>query len=119
MRGSLPLDWEARFASLRPVEPRSKRPGPARSGETFVALKTMMLLAVITAAPATCTLPGETETGALRDASPAALAALPEGIDPAFLIRDENGCYGVAIEAAEVPTGPPLLDAAGNIVCDA
>lgn len=80
-------------------------------------MKTVLMIVLVTAAPATCTLPGET-TGTPRNVSPAALAALPNGIDPGFLIKDENGCYGVALEAAEVPTGPPLIGADGRQVCD-
>ncbi|WOI55276.1 hypothetical protein [Palleronia sp. LCG004] len=75
------------------------------------------MIALVTAAPASCMMPEE-EPGRVRDVSPAALAALPQGVDPAFLIRDENGCYGVALEASEAPNGPPLRDATGQQVCD-
>lgn len=51
--------------------------------------------------------------------SPAALAALPTGIDPSFLIKDGNGCYGIAVEQTEPQTGVALLDASGQQVCDA
>ena len=80
-------------------------------------MKTFLMIALVTAAPATCTLPNET-AGTVRDVSPAALAALPRGIDPGFLIKDENGCYGIALEASEIPSGPPLVNVAGQQVCD-
>lgn len=83
-----------------------------------MALKSLLLVALVTAAPATCSLPGQEDDGVIDDISPAALAALPPGVDPAFLIRDENGCYGISIEAADPPTGPPLIDASGLPVCD-
>lgn len=53
--------------------------------------------------------------------SEAALAALPPGIDPGFLIRDSNGCYGIVIEVpepGEPQTGAALLDAGEQQVCD-
>ncbi|WP_375261635.1 hypothetical protein [Palleronia sp.] len=53
-----------------------------------------------------------------RDVSPAALAALPRGISPEFLIKDASGCYGVALEASEPLRGVPLLNDAGLQVCD-
>ncbi len=72
------------------------------------------------AALAGCEMPNATdETGLLRNISPQALAALPSGIDPRFLIRDGNGCYGVALEVTEPPSGIALMDAAGQPVCDA
>lgn len=57
--------------------------------------------------------------GRLDDISPRALAALPPGVDPAFLIRDREGCYGIAIEDVDPPSGPALRDAQGNQICDA
>ncbi|RVV99300.1 hypothetical protein EKE94_00965 [Mesobaculum littorinae] len=86
-------------------------------------MKILMALALATA-PATCNLatPQEEEpTGPQRltDISPAAMAALPEGMDPTFLIRDGNGCYGIAVEASDPPRGIQLIDDAGQPVCDA
>jgi len=54
----------------------------------------------------------------LRNVSPAAIAALPPGIDSTFLIRDDNGCYGLAVEQTEPQTGVALLGADGRQVCD-
>ncbi|QFU09220.1 hypothetical protein PARPLA_02410 [Rhodobacteraceae bacterium THAF1] len=54
-----------------------------------------------------------------RGTSPAALAALPAGMSPAMLIRDGNGCYGLAIEATEPVSGIPLRGPGGAQVCDA
>ncbi|SPJ24058.1 hypothetical protein [Palleronia abyssalis] len=59
------------------------------------------------------------EDGTVRNVSPAALAALPRGISPEFLIKDANGCYGIALEQAEIPSGIPLRNDAGQQVCDA
>lgn len=56
-----------------------------------------------------------------NEPSAAALAALPPGVDPGFLIRDSNGCYGIVIELpqqGQPQTGPALLDANGQQVCD-
>ncbi|WP_102107132.1 hypothetical protein [Oceaniglobus roseus] len=50
--------------------------------------------------------------------SPAAIAALPPGVDKSFLIKDANGCYGIGIEQSEPQTGVALLDATGKQVCD-
>lgn len=83
-----------------------------------MAMKTMMALALVTAAPSNCLMPNVDEEGRLLNISPAALAALPPGVDPAFLIRDENGCYGIQIEVTDPPSGPALLDKNGNAVCD-
>lgn len=83
-----------------------------------MALKTLMIMALVTAAPASCLMPDVDENGRLLNISPAALAALPPGVDPAFLIRDENGCYGIQIEVTDPPSGPALLDKDGNAVCD-
>ncbi len=55
----------------------------------------------------------------LSDISSAALAALPSGMDPRLLIRDRAGCYGIAVEATEPPSGIALFDANGQPVCDA
>lgn len=54
-----------------------------------------------------------------RDVSPAALAALPRGMSPGFLIKDGSGCYGLALEATKPLRGVPLLNDAGQQVCDA
>ncbi|WP_425093236.1 hypothetical protein [Tropicimonas sp. S265A] len=54
----------------------------------------------------------------LDDISPAALAALPDGVPPSLLIRDGNGCYGIAIEKTEPQTGAALLDANRQPICD-
>ena len=85
-----------------------------------MALKIMIIMA-LAAAPGACELadPGKPEPAGLRNVSPAAIAALPPGIDPSFLIRDENGCYGLAVERTEPQTGVALLGADGRQVCDA
>lgn len=54
-----------------------------------------------------------------RDVSPAALAALPRGMSPQFLIKDAANCYGLALEAGDPVRGVPLLNDAGQQVCDA
>jgi len=54
----------------------------------------------------------------LEDISPRALAALPEGVPPSLLIRDANGCYGVAIEKTEPQVGAPLIDENRQPICD-
>jgi hypothetical protein len=59
------------------------------------------------------------EDGSVRGVSPAAMAALPRGISPAFLIKDVNNCYGIAVEASDPPRAVPLLNDAGQQVCDA
>ncbi|SFG22937.1 hypothetical protein SAMN04488020_101577 [Palleronia marisminoris] len=54
-----------------------------------------------------------------RDVSAAALAALPRGMSPQFLIKDGADCYGLALEASDPVRGVPLLNDAGQQVCDA
>lgn len=56
------------------------------------------------------------EDGRLRNISPEAMAALPEGMDPGFLARDEADCYVLAIDASG--TGVPLRNDAGAPICD-
>ena len=73
----------------------------------------------LVAMSAGCVMTEYDESGRLRDISPAAMAALPTGIDPAFLIRDETGCYGIALEAGEAVEGIALRNAQGVQVCDA
>ncbi len=55
-------------------------------------------------------------SGRLRNISPEAMAALPRGIDPAFLVRDDNDCYVIVLEAEG--SGVPLRNNAGVQVCD-
>jgi hypothetical protein len=50
--------------------------------------------------------------------SPAAIAALPPGIGPEFLVQSGNGCYFIAVEETEPQTGVPLTNASGQQVCD-
>lgn len=54
----------------------------------------------------------------LNDISPRALAALPAGVPPSLLIRDSDGCYGIAIEKTQPQTGAALLDANRQPICD-
>lgn len=54
----------------------------------------------------------------LTDISPEALAALPAGVPPSLLIRDGNGCYGIAIEKTDPQIGAALLDANRQPICD-
>ena len=86
-------------------------------------MKTLAPLALSAALLSACVVP---EGGSdpvvedpYRDISPAARAALPQGMSPGFLIKDANGCYGVALEDSEVPSGPPLRGPGGIQVCDA
>lgn len=72
----------------------------------------------VLALPACEPLTDEAGVPLLEDISPRALAALPEGVPPSLLIRDANGCYGIAIEATEPQTGAPLLDADRQLICD-
>ena len=53
-----------------------------------------------------------------RDISPAALSALPAGMSPQFLVKDASDCYGLVLEASEPLRGVPLLNDAGQQVCD-
>lgn len=55
----------------------------------------------------------------LNNISPEALAALPAGVPPSLLIRDGNGCYGIAIEKTEPQTGAALMNANRQPICDA
>ncbi len=85
-----------------------------------MALKTLMIVA-FAAAPGACEMADTGDAAAptgLSNIAPAALAALPQGIDSSFLIRDNNGCYGLAVERTEPQTGVALLDATGKQVCD-
>ncbi|MDJ0860177.1 MAG: hypothetical protein QNI90_13175 [Dinoroseobacter sp.] len=54
----------------------------------------------------------------LDDISPKALEALPAGVPPSLLIRDANGCYGIAIEKTEPQIGAALLDENRQPICD-
>jgi len=49
---------------------------------------------------------------------PAAAAVLPPGTPSSVVISDGQGCYLLAIEVTDPPSGIPLRDAAGNRVCD-
>jgi len=50
---------------------------------------------------------------------PVAVAAvLPPGTPASIVIADGAGCYLIAIEVTDPPSGIPLRDAAGNRVCD-
>lgn len=81
-------------------------------------LKSFVLIILAAALPASCAMSERTEDGRLKAISPAALAALPEGVDPGFLIRDRNGCYGISIEKTDPPSGLALRDANGTHICD-
>ena len=78
-----------------------------------------LVLAALCVALSGCVIPGFDEGGPGGDVSPAALAALPDGIPPGFLLKNGDGCYMVVIEASEPLRGAPLRDDSGNIVCDA
>lgn len=63
---------------------------------------------------------GEVEQGEQRrDLSPAAVAALPDGVSSDFLLKNGDGCYLVVLEAADPPRGVLLRDDLGVPVCDA
>lgn len=78
-------------------------------------------LALVFLAIAACEPVQTDEAGVplLNDISPEALAALPAGVPPSLLIRDANGCYGIAIEKTEPQIGAALLDANRQPICDA
>lgn len=82
-------------------------------------LKRMIVIASVLALGACEMTTPEDDSPGLRNVSPAAIAALPAGIDSSFLIRDANGCYGIAVEQTEPQTGIALLGADGQQVCDA
>jgi hypothetical protein len=85
-----------------------------------MTLKTFVILAAFAAISA-CELEppaGAQAPSGLRNVSAAAIAALPPGIDQSFLIRDDKGCYGIAVERTEPQTGVALLGADGRQVCD-
>lgn len=65
-----------------------------------------------------CISPGSGD-GPRRDISPAALAALPAGVPPDFLLKTGDDCYMIVLEAAEPLRGVPLRDDMGMPVCDA
>ncbi|SFP72236.1 hypothetical protein [Tranquillimonas alkanivorans] len=81
--------------------------------------RTSLIALVMLTSAAGCDVPDpNAPPEPIDDISPAAMAALPEGVDPIFLIRDAQGCYGISVEATEPVTGVALLDAEGNQVCD-
>ena len=50
---------------------------------------------------------------------PQVLSALPAGVPPSVVVRNSDGCYLLSVEVTTPPSGYPLRDAAGNVVCDA
>ncbi|RVT86734.1 hypothetical protein DXV76_01210 [Rhodobacteraceae bacterium CCMM004] len=82
-------------------------------------LRTAMILAITASGLAGCVMPQDTnEDGVIDDISPRAIAALPPGVSPAFLIRNADGCYGIEIEVTVPPSGVALTDANGLPICD-
>lgn len=79
-------------------------------------MRTYAALAIAAILLSGCIFSQYGEDGRLRNISPAAMAALPDGMDPGFLARDDAGCYVLAIDASG--TGIPLRDGAGVPVCD-
>jgi hypothetical protein len=61
----------------------------------------------------------EAEPPAPEPLPPQVLAALPAGVPPSVVQRSGDGCYLLSIEVTTPPSGYPLRDAAGNLVCDA
>jgi len=60
----------------------------------------------------------EPEPPAPEPLPPQVLAALPAGVPPSVVQRGGDGCYLLSIEVTTPPSGYPLRDAAGNLVCD-
>ena len=58
------------------------------------------------------------EPAAPEPLPPQVLAALPPGVPPSIVVRNVDGCYIVAIEVTDPPSGYPLRDASGRPVCD-
>ncbi len=79
-------------------------------------MRTFGTLAIAAILLSGCIFSEYDEEGRLRNISPAAMAALPRGMDPAFLVRDDAGCYFLVV--AEGGAGIPLRNAAGAQVCD-
>jgi hypothetical protein len=73
-------------------------------------------LAIATIVLTGCIFSEYDEEGRLRNISPEAMAALPGGMDPGFLVRDDSGCYLLVVDAGGA--GVPLRNAAGSQVCD-
>jgi hypothetical protein len=81
-------------------------------------MKRLLLIGAVALAGCEPTLTDEAGVPVLNDISPRALAALPAGVPPSLLIRDRNGCYGVAIEKTEPQTGAALMDENRQPICD-
>lgn len=46
------------------------------------------------------------------------IAALPPGAPPSVAIRNGDGCWLFSVERTDPPSGFPLVDAAGNQICE-
>lgn len=79
-------------------------------------MRTFRTLAIAAVVLTGCIFSEYDEEGRLRNISPAAMAALPRGMDPGFLVRDEAGCYILVVD--EGGGGVPLRNDAGVQVCD-
>ncbi len=49
---------------------------------------------------------------------PAAAAVLPPGTPPSLVMTDAQGCYIFSVEVTDPPSGFPLRDSAGNLICE-
>ncbi|CAA9428026.1 MAG: hypothetical protein AVDCRST_MAG15-2660 [uncultured Rubellimicrobium sp.] len=49
---------------------------------------------------------------------PQVVAALPPGVPQSVVQPGPNGCYLIAIEVTDPPSGYPLRDTSGNPVCE-
>ena len=49
---------------------------------------------------------------------PEVVAALPPGVPPSIVFKTGEGCYAYSIEQNSPLTGFPLMDRAGNPICE-